>query len=763
MQVIDLDTGKLVEVEDTPKFLAETNAQNVNAPPQVVSGGIIDLDTGEIIRRDIGGAQSQHRPGEPDIRPFPEQREETRAVKGEGDLPPLRELGSGTLLKGESLAKIAALTPILMATTNNSELADILVNSFDSLGKSFDPGGNELLTNNKTGARVIVNTPGLSKLDLLQGLGITAAFLPGGAATTATGALVKATGAGAKKVLGATVGAGAVTSGLTQTGIESAQAATGGEFDTSEVALAAGLGGAAELVAPGIQALRQGRQAKRLDVARGELQETIGRIAPAREAQEALESVTGVNVPLFPAQQTQQPSTLLKQRLLPQLDAGAKKAAKELESQNKQVFEATIELINKIAPPDVVVAGSKQFREASQKALKSVRQQRSAAVKPLYDEAFDLARAEGKNVDLKPVNDFINKELKNLISDDPAAIALNSFMKRLKGEKVAGRPSGAILSESGAPLIPATSGGNKPLSLEQLQSAKFTTDAQIDKSGGLILNSAQKNAKRLLSQAEKLYVEQLGELSPAFKAANREFARLSPGVKEVEDSLLGVAAKVKDVDLQNISNRIFAKNSNATVVKKAKELIDKVDPTAWNNMLRTEFQKRIGGFEELVEDIPGELAGNLPGKLRRSIFGREENRRTLLAAMNPEQRKNFVYLDEVLKRASSGREAGSTTAPFGAVLDRLKGSAAAIRDMIFRPLQSLQEFGERGLFDRNVSKLTDVLFDPKWEPKLRELRSVNPRSERSRVILEELINSAKVSPQAAKSSAGDGSKDKEDE
>ena len=71
-----------------------------------------------------------------------------------------------------------------------------------------------------------------------------------------------------------------------------------------------------------------------------------------------------------------QPSTLLRQRLLPQLDAGSRKAALELENQNKEAFDATSELINTIAGPEVLESGSKNFRTAAQKVIDSAKETR---------------------------------------------------------------------------------------------------------------------------------------------------------------------------------------------------------------------------------------------------------------------------------------------------------------------------------------------------------------------------------------------------
>jgi len=119
------------------------------------------------------------------------------------------------------------------------------------------------------------------------------------------------------------------------------------------------------------------------------------------------------------------------------------------------------------------------------------------------------------------------------------------------------------------------------------------------------------------------------------------------------------------------------------------------------------------------------------------------------------RKKNFVYLEDVLRRASAGRQAGSPTQPFKEVTEKLRGGAIVLRDMIFRPLESVQKFGEGKLFDRNVRALTDILFDPKWAPNLKELRKldsklrgVNGHGTKAEAILRDLFNNAKASTQA---------------
>ena len=142
---------------------------------------------------------------------------ETQATR---DLP---EIGQGGLLAGEDEAKGAAITPALLTATNPQEMADILTNNFSNVGIQSDKQGNLFSTNNSTGARVVLNKPGLSQIDIVQGLGIASAFTPAGRL------------AGAAKV--------AAGSGATSAGVEALQALSGGEFDASQVVIDAATAG----------------------------------------------------------------------------------------------------------------------------------------------------------------------------------------------------------------------------------------------------------------------------------------------------------------------------------------------------------------------------------------------------------------------------------------------------------------------------------------------------------------------------------------
>ena len=186
-------------------------------------GGQNDISSTPLVNPSVGGLDSQ--PVQQRAEPVTQEKgffdqvgeffsgseRETAATR---EFP---EIGQGGLLFGEDEATAAAITPALLTATNPEEMAQILQSNFKSIGIQSDKKGNLIAANNKTGARVVLNKPGISQIDILQGLGIAAAFTPAGRAV------------GALRVAG--------TAGATSAGVEALQALSGGEFDATQVVI----------------------------------------------------------------------------------------------------------------------------------------------------------------------------------------------------------------------------------------------------------------------------------------------------------------------------------------------------------------------------------------------------------------------------------------------------------------------------------------------------------------------------------------------
>jgi hypothetical protein len=655
--------------------------------------------------------------------PFPDDRAETQAAKTMPELGQVISAGDiepAGLLAGSDRLKVASLAPVLLTSTKPEETADILSKNFPEIGITYDPGGNIIATNNETGVQNILNRPGISQRDVLQTMGLIAAFFPSG---KAAGVLPQAA------TLKQKMAAGGAASAATQAGIEGVQSMAGGGVDGGEIALAGGLGGVGETIGPAIKAFKDARAAKGLEVAKKELQGTLSKMKIGEDAANKVKELTGVDVGLFKAQKTMQPSTLLKQRFLPQLDASAQKAAGALEKQNKEIYDATAEMINTIAPADSVSTGAKRFKTAAQAAIEAAEQRRSAVTKGVYKEAIK----KGADVDLTPVIDLVESSgIRGQFGG-----SLKTSMDKVS--KLLGLGKGG----SKINLVTQSRVSTGKPNLSQLQNAKFEIDNMLEDARP---GAMHKTVRMKLEAIQNSLVKSMEDASPAYKEANDKFREMSPAVDEIRNRL-GAIAAVGDDKLKLISGKIFdAAEANPKTINEARRLIEAADPGAWNELLRVEMQKRIGGLTQLTDDMPGEMVGNVPAQLRRAMFGNPEKRRVMLSAMGAEQRRNFVHLEELMRRAASGRAAGSPTAAFGDIKDKLKGGAVVIRDMIFRPLETLQRSGEGAIFDRNASHLADTLFDPSWQPKLKQLR--NASGKKSESIMKEIFAGAKASAQA---------------
>lgn len=160
-----------------------------------------------------------------------------RATEQTDSLPELSE--SNGLFYGEDKTKVAAVLPALLTTLDTEGIQNIITNNFENIGVTYnkDAQGNvfPILRNNKTGAVAQINRAGLSKMDILQGLGLAAAFTPAGRA-----------GASAAGTLGAAARVG-LASGATQAGLNAYQQAQGRGASIEDIGAEvgfAGLGGA---------------------------------------------------------------------------------------------------------------------------------------------------------------------------------------------------------------------------------------------------------------------------------------------------------------------------------------------------------------------------------------------------------------------------------------------------------------------------------------------------------------------------------------
>jgi hypothetical protein len=178
------------------------------------------------------------------------------------------QLGSEGIFKDATPRQRAQLAGIASLTTNPNEMAQI-VSAMDipniQIRYQKDNAGNILpiITNTETRENLLINRPGFSEADAVNLAASGLAFTPAGRASTIVGGFGK--------------------NAATQAAIEAAQAASGGEFSSTEAALAGVLGSAPKAIESGLSS--GGR--------------FIANRQPSQEAQEILRSADELDIPIF--------------------------------------------------------------------------------------------------------------------------------------------------------------------------------------------------------------------------------------------------------------------------------------------------------------------------------------------------------------------------------------------------------------------------------------------------------------------------------
>lgn len=307
-----------------------------------------------------------------------------------------------------SLSLASAKTGLGTMLSNPRETAQIIQANFPGAQVRQDEKGNYLIRSAANGQEYAIK-PGFSVSDIPRALGALTAFTPAG---------------GAKTILGSAIGAGA-----TQGAIEATQAATGGEFNPGDVALATVAGG----VVPA--AARAGGAV--IDAGKGALSRLRGlpepAVNPAAAAQEA--AVAGPQAAPTVAPQAAPAAVAPVAEAAPaaampaaELTQTAKKAAEggfgsgrattvlaEQAAPNPKTLEAAKRLgIEEHLQPDHV-STSQAYRELAQ-AVKSIpgSEARAAEVKGLdavAKRAEDLIEEIGGTTDVSTLNSSVKQRM----------------------------------------------------------------------------------------------------------------------------------------------------------------------------------------------------------------------------------------------------------------------------------------------------------------------------------------------------------------
>lgn len=458
-----------------------------------------------------------------------------------------------------------------------------------------------------------------------------------------------------------------------------------------------------------------------------------GLMVPASEAelaQRGLKETAGITeatgIPLFPAQKTVSPSGLALQEKLLTTQRGVAGAVDALKQQNKAAGDAVENLLNDLAPATVTPQAPARVRAAAEESIDVAKMRRAEETSPLYNSALDGPDALG---DVTLTQALIQGERRKYAKGTKTYGHLTKLMKllRVKQKQMTETkvlPDGTIKF---AEEEIVETGITNP---RHLHSVKLEMDAMLAQFGESALDNT---SRRVVEKVRKQLLEEMDAHIPGYAQARTKYAEGSETVQALVDSPVRAIADIKPENMERVANIVF--NATPEVARQVRGVLNKTDPDAWDALIRFEIERRINKASRPVAtgagvvNEPAFLAGALTG-------GRGRKNDVLRGAMSPQQREVYDWLVKGLEAAAKGKPRGEAkvspaqadvtvwNSPFK-FYGRVTGGIAGI------PRVSVDPGRIDVISNARISAFTKAMFDPAWEPLVRQIIKFSPGSQRS--------------------------------
>ncbi len=418
-------------------------------------------------------------------------------------------------------------------------------------------------------------------------------------------------------------------------------------------------------------------------------------------------------VDLTPAETTNLKSLKGQQRVLQDMPRSADTMGDFYNRRNtEQVPRAVTRAFEMFSPEASAEVGARRLQTGAQRAIDKAKDVRKTAAKPIYDEV------------MTPDNRLTPSDFNELMANQPVvADALKSIR------------SDTVLASSVKNLDDS--------SLPVLDLAK----RHLDDLHAAAQQSGQNNRARIIAEAREKLIASLDEKFPRYKEARDAFAGNSPDVTALTEGAVGVASEAGETAVNRVPRIIFESGPNTirqnrAAYEKAGALQD------WNDGLRAYLQDAFGKASK--ETATGAVPSGT--KFRTAIFGTPQQKESLKAAMTNDQWLGFNSLMNVLEATGRVPTSGSMTTFNQLAVDEMRsqaggvgGSALKAAGTAIQPQNwgaTLNKWIDEIRLGQHSEKLAEIITQPDAMTKLKALRLMSPRAEKSRYAVYQVLTQA---------------------
>ncbi len=331
-----------------------------------------------------------------------------------------------------------------------------------------------------------------------------------------------------------------------------------------------------------------------------------------------------------------------KFNLLGDIDASAPIIQAARKRQQNQIQDAVDEFFDFISKPPKggKLESGKKLVDAAKKSIERPIAIRQAKAAPIYEKAFKTSGPVDVSEPLKSVDNLF----KDLPEGKTAQRAVLKKVRRmfLKEEQVGGK---TVFFQQD--------------NLKVLDNAKKAIDKLLDGPEGAAIEA---DMKRRLSIIKDKLTSAMDNASPEYKKARNIFGEYSKEVeRQGKKNIVADVSKLENDQVVTASRRLFSSiSSSPETMARARKLIVRESPDAWNGALRNHLQDV---FEKTKDSAGGvDISTNIGGMFFKRTLGDPAQRKILKAAMSPTQFDYFAKLGTVLERAGMILRKESATA-----------------------------------------------------------------------------------------------------
>ena len=460
-----------------------------------------------------------------------------------------------------------------------------------------------------------------------------------------------------------------------------------------EMALEGGLGA----MAGGVAALTRSYRVRQIakDIARLDQPSTQALLSSARKWQ----------IELTPGEASYLPSLIKQQKLLGRLDDSANIMGDFYSKRRGAVGKALNEFMDLIAVEKSAFEGNLQGVKATAQHIENLKTVRGKAASPYYKKAYD----RGAKLDVTPIIKKLDEEIS--LAAGSATYGDKSKLKTVKS---------FFYDEE------KTKEGVRRYLKSDVQRLDNVKKAISDMEGSA-LNSRKDNLARKLGDIRRSLTDYMDETVAEYGVAREVFGRLSRPLDEMDESILGTIADLKKEKAKQAGRMLFSsiESDPATVIRARHAIKLTGGEGVWEGLVRGHITDVI---ESKLKDT-AQRSANLGGRIRKTLFGSDKQRKIWKTALTQTQYEAMDDLMHVLDATSRAGGGESITAfaqqSIASFKDEASGPIKKFIRLIANPLAipgKLDEAIEARAFEKYTEKLADAITSPDAQTKLRQLR-----------------------------------------